>query len=132
MLPNLVIQELTNDCEILLRRALLGKTLACFGADGDGEYGQSYYAKHYLVKGINVTILQDSDENTWGLARITLDGYDSSVFGHVVTDNNLRISMNREFANEFIESSCWTWADITEQGEDFFTIQFETNKLLGW
>lgn len=132
MLPSIVLQELTNDCDILLRRALLGKTLACFGADGDGDYGSSYYAKHYQVTDIEVVVHFDIDESAHGKAHIYLDGYDSTVFGHVVTDNNLKISLNKLFAQEFIESSCWTWADISEQGDTYFTIQFDTNKLLGW
>lgn len=132
MLPQIVLQEFASDCQILLNRALLGKTVSCFGADGNGLYGTHHFAKHFDIANVRAQVHQDSDENLTGVAMIILDGYDSQVDGHVATDVNLKISVNKLLAAEYIDTSCWSWADIAEQGDQFFTINFNVNKLLGY
>jgi len=130
MLPPFVLQQFVEDSEILLKRALLGKTLACFGIDGHGLYGQSTLAKHFNVLDIEVKINHTADDDLEGKAYIALLGYDAKDCGHAATDVNLKISVNEKFKVEYIDTTCWTWADLPEQGDCYFTINFDVEKLL--
>lgn len=130
MIQHIVLQEYIQDCKILLDRALLNKSIVCFGADGNGQYGSSQYPKYFKVIDIQVNVYSDEDDILFGTASIFLDGYDSKENGHVATDLNLKISLNQLLINEMITTSCWTWAELQTQGENFFTINFDVMQLL--
>ena len=124
------VSEFANDCSILLDRAFLGKTVTCFGSDGNGLFGQSVFAKSFDVSEIEVIVSYDNDGILTGIARISLENYRSTDCGHVVTDCNLKICINDFLKSEYINSECWQWAPISEQGENYFTITFDVHELL--
>lgn len=130
------LKDVEFDCLVLLTRALFGKTLACFGADGFGQYGSDQFAHHHDVVGIAVTVtatsLYGSAEVLTATAHIKLLGYDSRVQGHVATDRNLEISVNKFFRAEYISPDCWTWAPLSHQTQDCFAIELNVEKFLGW
>ena len=130
MVPSIVIQQYTDDCNIMLKRALLGKSISCFGSDGNGKYGQHYFARHYTILDVSCRVYADEDEQLHGEALIAPLGYSFSDHGHVATDKNLEISINKLFDLEYIDHDCWSWAPLEDQGSLYFTIKFDPNKLL--
>lgn len=125
-----VIQQYNEDCGILLKRALVGKTLSCFGADGNGQYGHHAFARHFTVLNVHTTVYSDVDETLFGKATIALLGYSSSDHGHVATDMNLKISVNEALKTEYIEPDCWSWSPLEEQGAFYFSIDFNPEILI--
>jgi hypothetical protein len=130
MVPYIALEQFASDCLVLLQRALLSKTLSCFGADGNGQYGRHLFAKHFQVADIDVTVNADSDDDLFGTAKIALLGYNSADCGHVATDMNLKIAVNNALQSEYIHTDCWSWAPLEDQGSCYFTINFSPNKLL--
>lgn len=130
MLPQIVIQEVQDDCRVLLERALLNQPVCCFGADGNGQYGTSYYAKHFTISQVAAKVIQNVDEELDCIALLTLDGYDVKDNGHAFTDENLRISLNKLFDQHHI--SGWKWGELHHQGADYVGILFSVPELLAW
>lgn len=130
MIPTFAISEFVEDCSILLERALLGKTVVGFGTDGNGLFGYSSLAKSFTVSEINVIMSYDADDVITGIARIFITPYSSADCGHIATDVNLKFSVNDLLKQEYINTQCWQWAPIHEQGENYFTISFDVDKLL--
>lgn len=131
MIPTFAISEFVEDCSILLERALLGKTVVGFGSDGNGLFGYSLLAKSFTVSEINVTMSYNADnDDITGIARIFITPYSSADCGHIATDGNLKFSVNKLLEAEYINTECWCWAPISEQGENYFTISFDVHKLL--
>lgn len=127
------IQELSNDCKILLDRALQGKEIACFGIDGFGEFGQSDRAKHYKVGFVLVELHDDQDHDIpKGFASVYLDGYKSTEFGHIVTDHNFKLSLNRLLQDHDIRTDCWEYGPAFLQGNDHVVLKIHVEKLLEW
>jgi len=116
-----------EDCAILLKRSLLNTTLAGFGRDGFGQFGQCDAAQHYPVK--EITVLMHPRSNG-GIALIELQGYHSGDHGHLMTDRNIEISINKLLKDNSIDPGCWAWADEKFQGEDFIVIHFDADFLL--
>jgi hypothetical protein len=132
MHPQPFINAIEKDCEILLKRALLNKTLSCFGEDGFGQYGKDSFARYYRVSCITTRAYQDQDEQVFVIARIYLDGYNSTLQGHAATDRNLEISVNNFFAAEYISPNSWTWAEEALQEHNCFTIEINALNFLGY
>jgi hypothetical protein len=132
MLPILALEDLTSDATILFTRALLNKEVSCFGEDGNGLHGTNDRAKFFTVDSLRVIINEDIDENLTGILQFHLDGYHEAQCGAAVTDNNLRISLNKLFAAEIIDSKDWSWAPLKDQGDEFVAINFDVYKVLGW
>lgn len=132
MHPQPFINAIEKDCEILLKRALLNKTLSCFGEDGFGQYGKDSFARHYQVNDITTRAYQDQDEQVFVIARIYLDGYNSTLQGHAATDRNLEISVNNFFTAEYISTNSWTWAEEALQEQNCFTIEINAFNFLGY
>lgn len=127
------LDAIQGDCEILLRRALHGKTVNAFGVDGNGLWGSDYHAHQYRVNAINVLVDPSSSiSDPRAVAYITLEGYDFKDHGFVATDNNLHISMNARLSEELIDTTCWTWASAEAQGADYFAINLDVNRLMNW
>lgn len=127
------IQELSNDCKILLERALQDKEIACFGIDGFGQFGQSDQAKRYKVGFVLVELNDDSDDDIpKGFASLYLDGYTSAEFGHIVTDNNFKLSLNQLLRDHSIQADCWEYGPAFMQGADFVVLKIHVEKLLEW
>lgn len=119
-------QQKIEDTEVLLKRALLSTTLSCFGVDGNGQYGQCFFAKSFQVS--DVELVPNGD--TFVRAFITLDGYDSTIQGHVATDHNLKLSIDAKLQNHFINTSSWDFSALQFQQSDGFAIDIELNKFL--
>lgn len=128
-----LLRTLSDDVNTLVTRALNGKYVAAFGIDGNGKYGTDDQGHRYQIQFTTVTIneLSDSDKPE-GFLLVLLSGYDAQRQGHVFTDENLRISLNALFTNEFIDPTCWAWGTQEEQGQDFFVLRLDVNKLLDW
>lgn len=130
---NIFFTELSNDCCILLERALLGKSIACFGIDGFGRYGQSEQARLYSVNSIVVELQDDPDHDLpQGTAYIKLNSYNSSQFGHIITDQNFKLSVNALLKAQEIRPDCWDWETISRQEEDTVVLVIHVEKLLEW
>jgi hypothetical protein len=132
MHPQPFINAIEKDCEILLKRALLNKTLSCFGEDGFGQYGKDSFARYYQVSRITTRAYQDQDEQVFVIARIYLGGYSSTLQGHAATDRNLEISVNNFFTAEYISPNSWTWAEEALQEHNCFTIEINALNFLGY
>ncbi len=133
MIPSSFLDQLSSDCTILLKRALLGKTMAVFGVDGFGLHGSSFRGKHFVVNDITVLVTaEDALGDPVGVALISLDGYNSADDGHLSTDQNLKISVNKCLQADHIDPKCWTYAALEFQGADFFVIDLDVPRLLDW
>lgn len=130
-----ILEELRQDCRILLERALLGKTLFMFGEDGNGHHGKSEFPRYCKVTGIGVSMQADDDDNPsdiHAVAQIRLDGYDAEIHGHATTDANLRISLNVLLQNDAVDPTCLDWADITLQDRHAVILTLDVSTLLDW
>lgn len=127
------IQHLSDDCRILLERALLGKEIACFGIDGFGQYGHSDQAQTYKVRTIAIDLIDDGDHDIpHALAWIFLDGYDSDQFGHIVTDQNFKFSVDNLLQSNQIRKDCWSWGPFHLQEKHAVLLKISVDKLLEW
>jgi hypothetical protein len=135
------IIDLTNDADILLRRALLNRTVNAFGADGLGQHGTDDMARQFKITNLAVEanpapfaqgLLNSRTSGLTGLVSIDLEGYDSTRVGHVFTDKNLAISLNALLQTELIDPACWTWAKLDQQGETSFAIAVDLERLAGF
>ena len=127
------LKELQDDCAILLNRALRGKTLACFGVDGGGKYGYSHNAQNYNVFDVLVELTDNEDDDVpFAVALLMLDEYDANQFGHLVTDQNLKFSLNRLLKEQEIQPACWDWADISLQTQHIVVLKLKVDKLIEW
>jgi hypothetical protein len=130
---NQFLQEMQDDCQILLQRALKGKTLACFGIDGFGQYGQCDTAQHYQVHDVAVELydVYDSDYPE-AVALIILDGYDSQQFGDLSTDRNFQISLNALLREHSIDTGCWDWSDQSLAMQHSVVLTLDPRRLMQW
>ena len=132
------IDTILTDCKVLLSRALIGKTVNAFGIDGFGQHGTNDQGLQFTVSSLAI-VLGEIPEPTQifnteliGLVAIVLDGYDAGMYGHVATDGNLKISLNALLAAEHIDTTCWSWAPIEQQGLTCFVIVVDINSLIEW
>ena len=121
-------QHYADDLRVLATRALVGKTVTAFGIDGNGQYGTSDTPQTYKIAFISSGLV--SDKEGWICAA--LERYSHRDFGHVATDANLRISLNQLFTDCDIDSTCWSWAGLDEQGDDYFVIRVDVRKMIDW
>ena len=83
----------TADVRTLLERALLNKEVKCFGIDGFGLYGKSDIAQTYPISHITLGWLDLSNDKI-GIS-VHLERYNSTRFGHIMTDKNFAFSFNK-------------------------------------
>jgi len=126
-----------EDVQILLDRALLSKSICAFGEDGLGKHGRHDRASWFKIKSVDITIECDEDddypEEIQGIASLKLEGYDSTVVGHIMTDHNFKICLDAFLKNTDIDPDSLTWPDDLEmQGDDFVTLNIDIGLLLGW
>jgi hypothetical protein len=130
---SLFISELQTDCEILLCRALKGKSIACFGVDGFGQHGQSDAAQAYVVHDIAVMMSQNNDSDIPdAVAIMFLNDYDSTRFGHLATDQNFLISVNTLLKEHDIRPDCWSFVAVEHQLQNSVVLDIRVDKLLEW
>jgi hypothetical protein len=130
-----MIREIANDCAILLRRALWGKSIACFGIDGFGIFGRTDQAQIYPIAEFSIRIDMDNDDDTdfpGTKLELELVGYDAAQYGHVLTDQNFMISLNALLKAEEIGSDIWTWGLAAEQPSNGIILNLDIQKLLQW
>lgn len=125
---------LKDECVVLLDRVLTGETLVFFGDDGCGQYGRSTFPVTARVKCFDFDLLAFSDDTAEieAYVRIFLDGYNSDDTGHAITDQNLRINLDRLLDREHIDRIALDWAPVAYQGQDFITLTVNVQKLLAW
>lgn len=130
---NQITRELERDCGILLKRALKGKTLACFGVDGFGKYGQNDIARHYEVEEVLVDLKENNDSDyPDGIAIVVLTGYCAADAGYIDTDLNFTISLNKLLQKAEIDTSCWSFAEHRTQLECSVVLDLDVAKLVSW
>lgn len=130
---NLIIRELERDCNILLQRALKGKTIACFGVDGFGKYGQNDIARHYEIEEVIVDLMDNNDSDyPDGLAIIILRDYSALDDGYIDTDQNFKFSLNQLLQTAEIDPTCWTFAAHETQLECSVVLNLDVAKLVSW
>lgn len=129
-----MIREIANDCAILLERSLVGKSVACFGIDGFGIFGQTSQAQTYTIVTFNIIIDMNRDDVDFPSAKLELqlEGYDASTYGHVLTDQNFMISLNALLKAEEISHDIWTWGLAVEQPENGIILNLDIPALLQW
>ena len=132
MFTALVLQNMTNDAEILLTRALKGKSVSCFGVDGLGQHGTSDVAQTYAISRFDVDLFDIDAGFPGGLRTIYLDGYSASQFGHRSTDQNFKISLNKLLLDQHIDPECWDWAELVEQQEHAIVLELDFDKLIAY
>lgn len=130
---NFLITEIEKDCQILLERALKGKSVSCFGIDGFGKYGASDLAKTFLVSDV-IVALYDTNDNDWpdGRVEICLEGYHSQDCGHIITDRNFDISVVMHLLDAGIDPSGVTNAAIEFQEDASVILNFDVRKMMSW
>jgi hypothetical protein len=102
-------------------------------ADGFGKHGQSDSAQSYQVHDIAVMLSQNNDSDIPdGVAIIFLNGYDSTRFGHIATDQNFQISVNAMLKEQEIRPDCWTFVDVEHQLQNSVVLNIRVDKLLEW
>lgn len=129
-----MIREIANDCAILLRRALWGKSIACFGIDGFGIFGQTNQAQIYPIAEFSIRIDMDNDDADFPGAKLELElaGYDANKYGHVLTDQNFMISLNALLKAEELGADIWSWGLAAEQPSNGIILNLDIPKLLQW
>lgn len=125
---------LKDECIVLLDRVLTGETLVFFGEDGNGKHGRSTFPVTARVRCFDFDLVAFSDDTAEieAYVRIFLDGYNSDDTGHAITDQNLRINLDRLLDREHIERGALTWAPERYQGRDYITLTVDVQKLLAW
>lgn len=123
-----------DDCIALLDRMLTGETLVFFGEDSFGKHGWSTFPVFARVRAFDFEIdtFSDDPDEVEAHVRIFLDGYDSQLTGHAITDANLRINLDKILDDWAAERDTLTWADVALQGRDFITLKVDVPKLLAW
>lgn len=131
---NVIQAELENDAKILLERAFLGKTLAMFGQDGNGRYGQDYWARYCKVIAARALIINYSDDFSDISARavLLLDNYSAAQHGHAMTDVNLRLSLDKLLKEQAIDPQCLSWSTVEEQLNGGIVLNLDIGILLDW
>lgn len=126
-----LVAEITKDCQILLDRALLGRDIVCFGMDGNGQYGYTDTPQTYKVAIIE-TEIADLDSPIAACFVLHLENYSARKFGHIQTDENFKISLNKLFAAHSIATDSWGWADISVQEDTAVVLKLNVENLLDW
>lgn len=124
-----------EDCIILMERAFLGKKICAFGEDGNGAHGRHEHAMWFDISFINGVIRPDNlvcPKEITGQVTLTLDGYDASKHGLILTDNNFEICMRQLLKNAHIDPTALKWAALSEQGNDFVALEIDVPLLIGW
>jgi alpha-N-acetylglucosamine transferase len=126
-----LLKDLCSDCTVILERALLGKKVTAFGVDGHGEHGRSTFFSEFTIAEVAVLVTQ-GPTGSQAVAMIVLDGFDSAKVGHVSTDKNLTISLNKLFVDGYIDTTCWEYSDIEYQGQDFVMLTIDPELLIAF
>ena len=107
---------LQDDCDILLTRALLGKTVACFGEDGFGQFGTSTLAKHFTISRVETSIKVDQNlDIEKAEVTLSLDGYSGLHDGLLWTDQNFLISARGLLKAQCIDPKAIEWPPVTAE-----------------
>ena len=127
-------EVLEADTATLLCRALYSQPVVAFGDDGVGKYGRCSQPQTYTICDVDVDVEYDEDsgQDPTGLVVLTLAGYNSNQFGHVVTDQNLMIGLRKLLVAQHIDPSCLKWAPVDLQPEDGCTLFVDVPLLLDW
>lgn len=126
--------QISDDCTVMLDRIFHGESLTFFGEDGNGQYGRSTFPVTARIRAVNVDVESFSDDlaEVEAFAYIFLDGYSATEHGHAITDQNLRINLNRLLAKEEVEPAALDWASIDRQDDDYIVLKINVQKLLAW
>lgn len=120
------------DCDVLIARAFKHKTICAFGADGNGQYGRSPFPKYFSIETVIGTFMyEDPAGESWYTVNVYPHLYRADDDGHIFTDQNLKRSINELLKAEYIDPTCWEWADESRQGQGHFSIKMNVRKLLG-
>lgn len=125
--------QIEADASVLLCRAFLHKRVCAFGDDGLGQFGRHSLAQHYTVEDIDVTVeLNEETGDAIGVVSFKLTGYDSSLFGHIMTDQNFLIRCRELLTADHMDPKCLSYAILEMQGDDFVSMDIDVPLLLDW
>jgi hypothetical protein len=82
-----LVNDISNDCKILLERAFKNEIISAFGEDGHGLYGECTFAQYFKISDVE---FHSNETCSSGKVKLYLHGFDSINWGHVATDNNVR------------------------------------------
>jgi hypothetical protein len=126
------MQIIHDDVHTIFSRALVGKQLYAFGADGFGKYGRHEFAQYYKVKSVQVYLGTDAAQFRTTVT-ILLENYDASVFGHIYTDQNFWRSLTTILEDDWhIPPNSIKWAELKDQGVTYVSIDVDHEKVLHW
>lgn len=93
---------------MLLEKALLGKTVCAFGEDGFGQYGRHDQAYWFTIKSVEI-LVYDGLYKIDASVVMRLEGYDSNVLGHIMTDKNFEISLRSHLKAARLDPESLKW-----------------------
>lgn len=126
-------RQIEADVSVLLYRALFEKEIHVFGEDGLGKYGACDRAKTFKIADIGVDVSVDhSSGTTEGVVYLSLEGYDQSDCGHILTDKNAEISIAKLLKDDIVDPCCLKWAPLALQGDDYVAMLIDVPLLLDW
>ena len=119
------------DSIVLLNRALQGKTIACFGADGNGQHGRRSHPKYFACDAVVAVLAPTAFAKCCeGFpCQVHLHSYDASSDGHILTDENFKISVNNLLQEHYIDVACWEYGPLAEQGTDYVSLRVFADRL---
>lgn len=130
-----MLEAIRRDCVVLLERALLHNQLVMFGEDGCGQHGRAEFPVYSEVTAISVNLTADDNDDPsdiHGIVILHMPDYDAGRQGHAMTDQNLRISLNRCLDAAAIDRAAIDWADISLQGQQAVVLSIDVSLLMDW
>lgn len=128
-------EQLAEDVATLCARAFENKSITYFGADGLGKYGQAEHPQTSTIVSMDIRIVVDDENDPTEItcaAHLELSGYDASVTGHVVTDQNFKIGLNQLCEDAAIDIGAFAWAPIDLQTDTTVCLLIDVPLLLSW
>lgn len=119
------LAQMHSDCSILLNRAFIGKTIYDLGIDGQSDQGTNF-----AIRDVQFILSIHSTGILTSTAYLNFTGCMSSGYKHLTSSLNATRSINACLADQHIDSDCWAWADLAEQGSEYITLTIYPFKLL--
>lgn len=125
----LIMDLISKETMLLLRRALENKIIGIFGEDGNGKFGRNDLALYLKIKDFYVDIGIDEDDVITSQLTIILEDFDQKL-GLIFTDQNALLSIKNLFVLDHIDPSAIKWPDNEEyQPKNGFLLDLDINKL---
>lgn len=124
-----MMNDLQRDVQILLDRALLGKTIVAFGEDGFGKHGRHDLPQPFRVTQITIHFEEINGGNYVEII-LELDGYTASQYGFIFSDQNFLIGVQSLLKDQHIDFSSVCYSDIMLQSEKCVSLFANADSLV--